>query len=70
MAIRNRHIWLYCNCNIHFLGLRRDVEWLDICYGGCLLDGFLKLGNFHSKTFLCATYEKIKVSEYLYWNNR
>lgn len=34
-------------------------EFFTICHGGCLHDGFLKSGDFQSKTFLCAAYKKI-----------
>lgn len=34
-------------------------EFFTICHGGCLHDGFLKSGDFQSKTFLCSAYKKI-----------
>lgn len=34
-------------------------KYFDICHGGCLHDGFLKSGDFKSKTFLCSAYKKI-----------
>ena len=34
-------------------------DFLKICHGGCLHDGFLKSGDFESKTFLCSAYKKI-----------
>lgn len=34
-------------------------KWGAICHGGCLHDGFLKSGDFKSKTFLCSAYKKI-----------
>lgn len=37
----------------------KNCKWLDICHGGCLHDGFLKSGDFRSKTFLCSAYKKI-----------
>ncbi|MDE5607818.1 MAG: radical SAM protein [Muribaculaceae bacterium] len=37
-------------CSCHFY---------NICYGGCMYDGFLKSGDFRSKTFLCGAYKKI-----------
>ena len=40
-------------------GSCKHCKWLDICHGGCLHDGFLKSGDFRSKTFLCASYKKI-----------
>lgn len=36
-----------------------SCEFYKICYGGCLHDGFLKTGDFRSKTFLCKAYKKI-----------
>lgn len=41
-------------------------EFFAVCHGGCLHDGFLKSGNFTSKTFLCAAYKKI----FAHINNR
>lgn len=40
-------------------GSCKHCKWLDICHGGCLHDGFLKSGDFRSKTFLCSAYKKI-----------
>lgn len=37
----------------------RRCKYYDICNGGCLHDGFLKSGDFKSKTFLCSAYKKI-----------
>jgi len=37
----------------------KQCEFFDICHGGCLHDGFLKSGDFRSKTFLCVAYKKI-----------
>lgn len=37
----------------------KQCEYFDICHGGCLHDGFLKSGDFKSKTFLCSAYKKI-----------
>lgn len=37
----------------------RQCKYFDICHGGCLHDGFLKSGDFKSKTFLCSAYKKI-----------
>lgn len=34
-------------------------HFFDICYGGCLYDGYAKTGDFKSKTFLCSAYQKI-----------
>lgn len=34
-------------------------EFFKICHGGCLHDGFLRSGDFKSKTFLCAAYKRI-----------
>ncbi len=34
-------------------------EFFGICHGGCLHDGFLKSGDFESKTFLCSAYKRI-----------
>ena len=40
-------------------GSCKNCKWLNICHGGCLHDGFLKSGDFKSKTFLCPAYKKI-----------
>jgi hypothetical protein len=40
-------------------GSCKNCKWLNICHGGCLHDGFLKSGDFRSKTFLCSAYKKI-----------
>lgn len=37
----------------------KQCKYFDICHGGCLHDGFLKSGDFKSKTFLCPAYKKI-----------
>ncbi len=37
----------------------KQCKYFDICHGGCLHDGFLKSGDFKSKTFLCSAYKKI-----------
>lgn len=37
----------------------KTCKWFDICHGGCIHDGFIKSGDFKSKTFLCAAYQKI-----------
>ena len=37
----------------------KRCNYYDICHGGCLHDGFLKSGDFKSKTFLCSAYKKI-----------
>lgn len=37
----------------------KQCKYYDICHGGCLHDGFLKSGDFKSKTFLCSAYKKI-----------
>jgi uncharacterized protein len=34
-------------------------EYFYACHGGCLHDGYLKSGDFKSKTFLCSAYKKI-----------
>ncbi len=34
-------------------------RYFDICHGGCLHDGFIKSGDFKSKTFLCSAYKRI-----------
>jgi uncharacterized protein len=34
-------------------------EYFEVCHGGCLHDGFIKSGDFKSKTFLCDAYKKI-----------
>lgn len=36
-----------------------QCRYFNICHGGCLHDGFLKSGDFETKTFLCAAYKKI-----------
>ncbi|MCH5309787.1 MAG: radical SAM protein [Prevotella sp.] len=37
----------------------KQCKYFNICYGGCLHDGFLKSGDFKSKTFLCSAYKRI-----------
>lgn len=37
----------------------RQCEYFDICHGGCLHDGYLRSGDFKSKTLLCSAYKKI-----------
>ena len=37
----------------------RQCEYFHICNGGCLHDGYLRSGDFKSKTFLCSAYKKI-----------
>lgn len=37
----------------------KQCKYFNICYGGCLHDGFLSSNNFKSKTFLCFAYKKI-----------
>ena len=37
----------------------RQCEYFHICHGGCLHDGYLRSGDFKSKTFLCSAYKKI-----------
>lgn len=37
----------------------KQCKYFNICHGGCLHDGFLKSGDFKSKTFLCSAYKKI-----------
>lgn len=37
----------------------KDCEFMSICHGGCLHDGFLNSGDFQHKTFLCEAYKKI-----------
>lgn len=37
----------------------RHCEFFHICHGGCLHDGYLRSGDFKSKTFLCSAYKKI-----------
>lgn len=37
----------------------KECRFFDICHGGCLHDGFIKSGNFKSKTFLCSAYKRI-----------
>ena len=44
----------------------KQCKYFDICHGGCLHDGFLKSGDFKSKTFLCSAYKKI----FAYIDNR
>lgn len=34
-------------------------RYYQLCYGGCLHDGFLAKGDFMSKTFLCGAYKQI-----------
>ncbi|MBP5548549.1 MAG: SPASM domain-containing protein, partial [Bacteroidales bacterium] len=34
-------------------------KWYNICHGGCLHDGFLRNGDFKSKTLLCPAYMQI-----------
>lgn len=34
-------------------------KWYNICHGGCLHDGFLRNGDFKSKTLLCPAYKQI-----------
>lgn len=34
-------------------------KWYNICHGGCLHDGFLRHGDFKSKTLLCPAYKQI-----------
>lgn len=34
-------------------------KWFKICHGGCLHDGFLRNGDFKSKTNLCSAYKQI-----------
>lgn len=34
-------------------------KWFNICHGGCLHDGFLRNGDFQSKTILCHAYKRI-----------
>jgi uncharacterized protein len=34
-------------------------DYFEVCHGGCLHDGFIKSGDFKSKTFLCGAYKKI-----------
>ena len=36
-----------------------DCKYFQLCHGGCLHDGFLKSGDFKSKTFLCSAYQQI-----------
>lgn len=36
-----------------------QCKWYNICYGGCMHDGFLASGDFKHKTFLCSAYKKI-----------
>lgn len=36
-----------------------DCKWYKICHGGCLHDGFLRNGDFKSRTILCPAYKKI-----------
>lgn len=37
----------------------RNCHYYGICFGGCMFDGYLKSGDFQSKTFLCGAYKKI-----------
>ncbi len=37
----------------------RQCEYFHICHGGCLHDGYLRSGDFRSKTFLCSAYKRI-----------
>ncbi|MDE6417540.1 MAG: radical SAM protein [Duncaniella sp.] len=37
----------------------KKCRYFDICHGGCLHDGFIKSGDFKSKTFLCSAYKRI-----------
>lgn len=37
----------------------RSCAYFSVCHGGCLHDGYLKNGDFKSKTFLCPAYLKI-----------
>lgn len=37
----------------------RQCEYFHICHGGCLHDGYLRSGDFKSKTFLCSAYKRI-----------
>lgn len=34
-------------------------RFFSVCHGGCLHDGFLRSGDFKSKSFLCSAYKKI-----------
>lgn len=34
-------------------------KWFNICHGGCLHDGFLRNGDYKSKTILCSAYKQI-----------
>ena len=34
-------------------------KYFQLCHGGCLHDGFLKSGDFQSKTFLCSAYKRL-----------
>lgn len=34
-------------------------KYFQLCHGGCLHDGFLKNGDFKSKSFLCSAYKRI-----------
>ena len=34
-------------------------RWYNVCHGGCLHDGFLRNGDFKSKTLLCPAYKLI-----------
>lgn len=36
-----------------------QCKFFHVCHGGCLHDGFLKSGDFRSKTFLCSAYKQI-----------
>lgn len=37
----------------------KDCKFFNICYGGCLHDGFLVNKDFKTKSFLCESYKKI-----------
>lgn len=37
----------------------RQCEFFDACHGGCMHDGYLRSGDFKSKTFLCPAYQRI-----------
>ncbi len=37
----------------------KACQYYDICYGGCLHDGFLVNKDFKTKTFLCNAYKKV-----------
>jgi len=36
-----------------------ECDFFNVCYGGCLYDGYVKTGDFKSKSFLCSAYKKI-----------